>query len=261
MKSSVIVDNKAGANGGLANDFVAGAKPDGYTILILSNSGIINELTAPTRSKVGRDFDPIAFAGTLPYAFGVPSDFPAKTMAEFVAYAKARPNQVNWASLPGGLPQYMGEIFNSTAGISLVPVPYKTTTDSLTDVISGRVPLWVTTAVSAINTAKGGKVRLLGITSEKRIAAAPDVPTMREQGFDALTVDVVFMFVAPKGTPAPIIAQLNREISAAVANPKTLERFAAQGVEPKSGTPADVGKAIQVEQVRWEKVVAASKRG
>ena len=260
MKTTIVVENKVGANGALATDYVAQAKPDGYTILIISSSGIINEMATQTRSKVGRDFDPVAFAGTQPYAFAVPADFPAKSMSEFVALARSRPGQINWTSLPGGLPQYMGEMFNAATGAKLVPVPYKSTTEGLTDVISGRVPLWITTAASAINAAKGNRLRLLAVTSEKRLAAAADIPTMKEANLDALSLDVIFVFLAPRGTPAPILARLNREISAAVSEPKTIERLASQGVEPKTASQAEVARIVQAELARWEKVVAASKK-
>ena len=260
MRTTVIVENRIGGNSALANDYEARANPDGYTILILSTSGIINEMTTSTRTKAGRDFDPVAFAGAQPYAIAVPTDFPARTMGELVALAKSKPNEINYASLTGGLPQYIGEILNASAGIQLVAVPYKATTDSQVDVIAGRVPVWITPAATAINLAKGGRVRVLAITSEKRIAPAPDVPTMKESGLDALSFDAVYMFLAPKGTPATIVARLNREINAAVTNPRTLERLAALGVEPKTGTSEDVARSMQAELARWEKVVAASKK-
>ncbi len=260
LRTSVVVENKIGANSALANDYVARSSPDGYTMLILSTSGIINEVTTATRTKVARDFEPVAFAGAQPYAIAVPTDFPARNMAELIAIAKAKPNQINYSSLLGGLPQFIGEILSATAGIQLVAVPYKSTPESQVDVIAGRVPIWITPAATAINVAKSGRVRVLAITSEARIPPAPDVPTMKESGLDALSLDAVYMFLLPKGTPPAIVARLNREINAAITHPRTVERLASLGVQPKTGSSEDVARSIQTELARWEKVVAASKK-
>jgi tripartite-type tricarboxylate transporter receptor subunit TctC len=260
MGKPVTIENKAGAAGSIGSDYVAQSRADGYTLLITSTTGIINEVIGPTRSKLIKDFDPVAFSGTIPYALAVPAIFPARTTAELIAEAKRKPGQLNYVGLVGGIPQFLGEMFKATAGIDIVMVPYKSTPDAQIDVLSGRVPIWFTTAASAINLAKTNRVHILAVTSDKRIGAAPDVPTMSEAGLSALNVEVTFFFLVPIGTPKPIINRLNRDIANAMSNRELVDRLAGQGVEPKIGSGEEVTKHVQSELARWEKVVAASKK-
>jgi len=261
LGKGVVVENRAGASGNIATDYAAQTKPDGHILFLSSTSGVVNELTNPIapKSKLARDFDPIALAGIVPFALAVPTDFPARNVAELIAEAKRRPGQLNYAGFTGGMVAFLGELLKHEAGIDIVMVPYKNSPDAQVDVITGRVPIWFTTGPAAMTVARGNRVRILAMASSRRIASAPNIPTMAESGYPNLTAEVTFYFLAPLGTPKPIIARLNRDINAAMGMKDVLEKLATAGVDPTPQVPPEeVGKVMQSEFAQWTRIIATT---
>jgi len=256
LGKSVVVENRPGASGNIGTDYAAAAKPDGYTLFLGSTSGVINQISNAPKSNLVRDFDPVAFGGVNAMALAVPIDFPARSVAELIALARARPGQLNYAGFAGGIVSFLGDMLRISNKIDIVMVPYKSTTDAQVDVLTGRVPIWVTTASAAMPFAKGGKVRILAVTGSKRLSTAPEIPTMREAGYPELSIDITFMFLAPKGTPQPVVARLNRDINTVSGTRDIVERLAAQGVEARTGSVDDVARDVQAQFALWEKIIA-----
>ena len=259
MGTSVVVENKAGATGNIATDYVAQAKPDGYTVLLTSTSGIINQITSNVRTDMPKDFDPVGFAGMLPYVLAVHPSFPANTVAELVALAKKEPGKLNFNGPVGSMSDFLGSVLMSTAGVDLVMVPYKSTSDAQVDVLAGRIELWFTTAASALSLAKAGRVKVLAVTAEKRLQVLPDVPTVREAGYPALTAEVAFFVLAPAGTPKDVLTKFNEAVGAALRTKAVEERLATQGVQMKIGTSEEVRAYIRSELEKWRGVIKKEK--
>ena len=172
--------------------------------------------------------------------------------------AKSRPGKINYAAVLGGVPHFMGEMLKSARGLDIVMIPYKSTTDAEVDVISGRVEIWFTTIASALPQAQGGKVRVLGVSGEKRAAVLPEVPTMAEAGLPTVDVTVGFFFLTAAATPKPIVNALNREIVKAVGAKDVRDRLAAAGVEPKSSSTEELDALLRSEVARWGKIIKES---
>ncbi len=254
----IVVENRPGANGGIALEATAKAQPDGYTILIASSSQIINQHVSKVRYDFQRDFAPISLTGELAYVIAVATNSSAKSIKDLVAMAKASPGKLNYAGVLGGVPHFMGVMLKSAGGVDITMVPYKSTTDAETDVVSGRVEILFTTMATAVRFVKAGKVRALAVAGGKRAAVLPDVPTMAEAGFPTLDVSVGFFVLAPAATPKPVIAALNSEFVKAIATKDVRDRLAAAGVEPRSSSPEDLGALLKSEVVRWGKIVKES---
>ena len=259
MGTSVVVENKAGATGNIATDYVAQAKPDGYTVLLTSTSGIINQITSNVRTDMPKDFDPVGFAGTLPYVMAVHPDFPANSVADLVALAKKEPGKLNFNGPVGSMSDFLGSVLMSTAGVDLVMVPYKSTSDAQVDVLARRIELWFTTAASALSLAKGGRVKVLAVTAEKRLQVLPDVPTVREAGYPALTAEVAFFILAPAGTPKDVLTKFNEAVGTALRTKAVEDRLATQGVQTKIGTSEEVRAYIRAELDKWRGVIKKEK--
>ena len=259
----VVVENRAGASGNIGTDYAAAARPDGHILFLSSTSGVVNEITnpIPPKAKLARDFDPIALSGSVPFALAVPTDFPVRSVDELIAEARRRPGQLNYAGFTGGMISFLGELLKHEAKIDIVMVPYKNSPDAQVDVIAGRVPIWFTTGPAALTVARGGRVRILAVASSKRVPSAPGIPTMAELGYPSLTAEVTFYFLAPPGTPKPVIARLNRDINAAMAVRETVEKLATAGVDPTPAiAPEEVGKVIQAEFAQWTRIVATTRK-
>jgi tripartite-type tricarboxylate transporter receptor subunit TctC len=254
----VVVENRPGASGGIAMEHAARARPDGYTVVIASTSHIVNQFVSKTRYDVVKDFAPVSVTGSLPYVVAVTQASPARSMNDLVAIAKSRPGKINYAAVPGGVPHFMGEMFKSARGLDIMMIPYKSTTNAEVDVISGRVEIWFTTLASALPLMKGNRVRILGISGDNRAAVLPDVPTMTEAGLPAVDVTVGFFFLTAAGTPAPVVAALNREIVKAIAAQDVRDRLAAAGVDPKSSTSEELDALLKSEVARWSKIIKDS---
>lgn len=258
LGQSVIVDNRAGATGNIATDYVAKAAPNGYTIYITSTSIIINQFVGAPGSSLAKDFEPVAISGTLPYAILVPASLPVQTIPELVALAKSRPGKLNYAGYVGGVPQFLGEMLNRAANVNIVMVPYKSTTDAANDFVTDRIQVLFTPVPSGLPFQSSKQGRIIAVTSEKRASILPDVPTMREAGIPDLTVEVGYFFLAPAGTPKPIVEKLSGAITKGLHDPKVWAALAAQGVEKKEGGPEETRAYLAAELRKWEAIVKQS---
>ena len=256
LGAQVVVDNKPGAGGAIGSDLVAKAAPDGYTILLATTSThcIGPILNSKTPYSVERDFAPIAYAANATNVLLVPLETPAKNLAEFIAYAKARPGQLNFGTSGNGTIGHLTtEYFASAAGLRLVHIPYKGTALVIPDLIAGQINLIFDSIVSALPHIKNGKVRALAISSAKRSPLVPDLPSMQEAGMPGFESGTRFGFYAPAGTPAAALARLNADINKVL--PDLRERLASLGAEPVGGTPADLANAMRADTQKWAKVV------
>jgi tripartite-type tricarboxylate transporter receptor subunit TctC len=254
-----IIENRAGAGGNLGMQSALASAPDGYTIAFVGPNNAIN---ATLYEKLPFDFlrDSVPVAGTmrLTNVMEVNPAVPANNIAEFIAYAKANPGKINFAS--GGVgtsPHVSGELFKAMTGVNLVHVPYRGSAPALTDLIAGQVQVLFDNLPGSIGHIKTGKVRALGVTAAKRVSAIPDVPAISETvpGYEA---SVWYGIAAPKGTPAEIVGKLNHAVNAVLADPKLQARLAELGGEPMPMTPAEFGKLVVAETEKWAKVVALS---
>jgi tripartite-type tricarboxylate transporter receptor subunit TctC len=251
-----IVENKPGAGNNIATEAVINSPPDGYTLLFVNPAnGINTSLYKKLSFNFPRDIAPIAGIARVPNVMEVNPNVPAKTVAEFIAYAKANPNKVNLASSGNGTSVHLsGELFMAMTGVKLTHVPYRGSAPALTDMIAGQVQVLFDNLPSSIEHVRAGKLRALAVTTEKRSDALPDVPTVAETvpGYEA---SAWFGMGAPKGTPPEVIAVLNKTINEALADPNIKARLAEMGGMPMGGTPADFGKIIVDETEKWRKVV------
>ena len=258
LGQSIIVDNRAGATGNIATDFVAKSRPDGYTLLIASTSLLLNQVTGNSTADLTKDFTPVAFSGSTVYSMFVPNELPAKTVAELVGLAREQPGKLNYAGYVGGLPQFLGEMLNRAAKINTVMVPYKSTTDALVDLMANRIQIWFTPIASGVPVQSAKQARMLAVTGESRSRVVPDIPTFKEAGYPDMTVDVAYFLLASKGTPQPVVDKLSGAIGKALENPKVKEALLAQGIEEKRGTPAEVAAYLAAEIRRWTEIVKLS---
>ncbi|GEP54849.1 Bug family tripartite tricarboxylate transporter substrate binding protein [Reyranella soli] len=258
LGQSVIVDNRAGATGNIATDFVAKSRPDGYTLLIASTSLLLNQVTGNATADLTKDFTPVAFSGSTVYSTFVPNEVPAKNVAELVELARQQPGKLNYAGYVGGLPQFLGEMLNRAAKINTVMVPYKSTTDALVDLMANRIQIWFTPIASGVPVQSAKQARMIAVTGETRSRVLPDIPTFKEAGYPDMTVDVAYFLLAAKGTPQPVVDKLAGAIGKALENPKIKEALLAQGVEEKRGTPSEVGAYLAAEIRRWTDIAKLS---
>lgn len=255
----MIVENRAGAGGNIGAEYVARAAPDGQTLLFGTSGPLA--INASLYRKVNYDpvksFAPVIQVGHLPNILVVNPEVPAKNVKELIAYAKATPGKLSYASSGNGASSHLaGVLFNASAGIDLQHIPYKGTGPALTDLLGGQVSMSFTDVLTALPYVKSGKLRALGITTAERSQALPDVPTVAEQGVPGYDVSVFFGIVAPAGTPPDRIAKLNKAFIEVLALPKVKQLFASQGLEPApSSTPQQLGKFIQAQMVKWAGVV------
>jgi len=250
-----VIENKVGATGNIAMDYTAQAKPDGYTMILTSTSSIIYQVSNTIRTNMSKDFTPIAFVAGLPYVLSVPLSVPAKTLKELAALAKAKPGEMNYNGPAGSMSAFLGSLFKSGAGVDMVMVPYKATSDAQVDVLAGRIQLWITTSASVLPLAKGGKVTVLAVTGEKRLSALPDVPTAVEAGFPSMTPDISFFLLGPAGIPADIVTKLNTNVNTALKTQAMQDRLAGFATAVKMGSPDEVKSHIASETERWQAAV------
>jgi tripartite-type tricarboxylate transporter receptor subunit TctC len=249
-----VIDNRTGAAGNIATEIVAKASPDGYTLLVAVSSNAVNAaLYKNVNFNFARDLVPVAFIGSTPFVMVVTPSFPAKTLPEFITYAKANPGKINMASQGiGTTPHVSGEMLKMMSGIDLVHVPYRG--NLVTDLLAGQVQVYFGPMPQVIGYVRSGQLRALGVTTSTRSDALPDVPTLGEfvPGYEA---SGWYGVCAPTRTPPDIIDKLNKEISAADADPGLQARLLTIGVVPKAMTPAEFGKFIADETEKWAKVI------
>jgi len=261
LGQQVLIDNRPGAGGNIGTDLVAKSSPDGYTLLMGSAGPLAINASLFARMPFDpiKDLAPVTLAASTPNVLVVHPSLPAATVRELIALAKARPGEINFASSGHGTPAHLaGELFNSMAGVKLIHVPYKGAAPALADLLGGQVQLMFSTMPPALPHVRDGKLRALAVTSLKRSPAAPDLPTVDEialPGFEANTWHGV---VVPAGTPAAIVARLNREIVAILHLPDVVERLSGQGAEALGSTPEEFAAYIKSESVKWAKVVRDS---
>jgi tripartite-type tricarboxylate transporter receptor subunit TctC len=256
----VIVENRPGAGTNIANEFVARAAPDGYTVLINTAAVAIN---MSLYKKVGydalRDFAPLSLFSMSPNILVVHASVPVKNLKEFIALAKARPGQLNFSSAGAGTTQHLaGELFNLRTGTKMVHVPYRGSAPSLTALISGEVDLTYANIPAISAHVKAGRLRPLANLGPKRSDQLPEVPTMREAGIKGVEVVVWYGLLAPAATPRDIVAKLAEAIARAARAPDTRQRLLDLGAEPVGNTPEEFGKLLREEVARWAEVVKVS---
>ncbi len=252
----IIVDNRPGAAGNIGTEIGVRAPPDGYTLLMALSVNAINASVYNNLSfNFIRDTAPVASIASTPLIVEVNPSVPAKTVPEFIAYAKANPGKINMASGGKGAPGHVaGELFKMMAGVDMVHVPYRGDALVLPDLISGQVQVYFGVMPASLGYIRAGKLRALAVTSATRQEALPDVPTVGEflPGFEARGW---YGIVVPKATPAEFVGKLNKEINAALADPNMKKRLTDLGVAVFEGSPADFGKFIADETEKWAKVV------
>ena len=256
MGQQWVIENRAGSGGMLAAGSVLNAAPDGYTLMFVAPN---NAIGASLYKKLPFNFlrDSVPVAGTLRLAnlMVVPPDFPVKTVAEFIAYAKANPGKLNFASSGNGTSVHMsGELFKLMAGIDIVHVPYRGSSAAYPDLMTGKVHVLFDNLPGSINFAREGKLKALGVTTAQRWPSTPDIPAISETVKD-FEASVWYGIAAPKGTPPEVVAILNKAVNAALADPKLAARFAELGAVPMPMTPAEFGKLVADETEKWRKVV------
>jgi tripartite-type tricarboxylate transporter receptor subunit TctC len=254
----VIVENRPGASSNLATEAVVRAPADGYTLLL---GGAVNAVNATLYENLGfnfiRDLAPVAGVVRFPNVMTVNASFPAKTVPEFIAYAKANPGKVNQGSSGNGTTQHLaGALFKTMTGVDFLHVPYKGAPQAITDLLNGQVQVLFEPLPASIQHIKSGKLRALAVTTASRSEALPEVPTVAEfvPGYEASGWNGV---CAPRNTPAEIIGTLNNAINAGLADPKVKARLADLGATPLAGSPGDFGKLIAEETEKWGKVIRA----
>ena len=261
LKQTIVIDNRAGAGGNLAHQYVATATPDGSTILL----GSVGPLAvAPHMMKVGydplRDLAPLTMGVTFPNVLVVNSGLGVKTLAEYIALAKSKPGGLDYASTGSGSASHLaGELFNARAGVEIVHIPYKGGAQAMQDVLSGRVAAYFSVPSTAEPHIETGKLIPLATTGLTRPAFMANVPTVAESGFAGFNATNWYAFVAPGKTPPAILDRWNRELVKAMNDPEVKEELLRRGLIPSPTTREELGKFIASESVTWEKVVRERK--
>jgi tripartite-type tricarboxylate transporter receptor subunit TctC len=261
LNATVIVENKPGAGSTLGADLVAHAPPDGYTLLLATSTTLAIDKTLYKKLPYDpvKDFAAISLVASVPFALIVNPQVPAKTLTEFIAYAKANPG-LAYGSAGNGSPQHLGaELLKTQAGIDIRHVPYRGSVPAMLDVIANHISFMIVDLEPALPQIKDGKVRVLGVTTPERVAVAPDIPTMAESGLPGYQLIAWQGVVAPAGTPRNVVDTLAAQIGKMLADPATSGRFAKLAIEPLPGsTPDSFAAYIKTEIDRWATIVKNS---
>jgi tripartite-type tricarboxylate transporter receptor subunit TctC len=256
LGQTIVIDNRGGAAGSIGTELVAKADPDGYTVLFTLNSHTINPaIYSKLPFDTAKDFEPVATVASLPQILVAHPQFAPNTVKELVALAKAKPDSISYASVGNGSPGHLaGELFKLRTGTRMTHVPYRGGGPAVIDVMGGQVPLLWVSIPAAANYVKQGKLKALAVSTTKRSRAFPDVPTVEEAGVPDFEVDSWYAVFMPTGTPKPVIDKWNAAINAAVGDPDIQEKLLQQGSEGVGGAPADLGKAVATELLKWKKL-------
>jgi tripartite-type tricarboxylate transporter receptor subunit TctC len=254
---SFIVEDKPGAGAVIGTQYVAKAAPDGYTLLMISNTQTVNESLLKKRPyKLMRDFVPIAPVNEAPLVLAVRAGLPARNLAGLIREAKAEPGKLNFASSGTGTPYHMaGELFKHIAGVNIVHIPYKGSNEARTDLVGGQVDMMFDAVSTMSGLVASGKVRALGVTSKTRSAVLPNVPTMAQAGLPGYTATLWLGLVAPKGTPKPVVDKLNHEIGKIVQREDIRAAWAKSGVTPMLMSPGEFTDFLNGDIAKWHEII------
>ena len=254
IHEQVVIDNRGGANGIIGADLAAHAESDGYTLLMVSTSWVMNAALRPLPYDVEKSFDPIATVGSSPNSIVVHPGF-AASVRELVERAKTQPGKIFYASTGvGGFNHFGGELFNKVAGIKLSMVPYKGGGPAMIDVMSGQVPMMFSSVTQVVPHVRSGKLKVLAVGGATRTAALPDVPTVGEAGFPGYEVYVWWGFVAPAGLARPVMGKLRSQFDAVIGDAETRRRLVADAAEPMTLKPAEFRKMVHDDVRKWKDV-------
>jgi tripartite-type tricarboxylate transporter receptor subunit TctC len=253
----VVVENRPGATGSIASQAVAQSAPDGYTLMVVPSS---THSVSPNITRVPwdpqKDFTPIAMIGNVTTVLAVTPSLPARTVAEFVAHAKANPGRLNYGTPGRGSNLHLGmEMLKQMAGIDVVHVPYKGVTQAQADLMTGQIQVMLDNIVSVLPHMQAGRIRVLAVSSPKRSAALPELPTVAESGYPGFQVNAWAALLGPAGLPREVVERLHAETMRAIARDDVRARFATLGVEPMPLSPAEAGEFMRAERERWAKVI------
>ena len=257
LGQTMVVENRAGVGGSIAAEYVFTSPPDGYTLLASQPSPITtNPLLYKSLNYDPAQLTPVAIMSHIPNVVLVRENFPAKTVAELIAYAKANPGKINYASQGIGTTSHLtAELFQKITQTKLVHVPYKGTAPALNDLLAGNVDLMFNELASSIELYKAGKARILAVTVAHRVPALPDIPTLDEAGVHGCLSDTWHALTAPPKTPADIVAKLNAAANKAMTDPDLLARYKDLSISPGGGSPAEAAAFIKSETQRWSEVI------
>ncbi|WP_157666695.1 tripartite tricarboxylate transporter substrate binding protein [Bordetella genomosp. 13] len=258
LHQPVVVENRPGASGIIGADATAKAAPDGYVYMMAPFSVLAVNASLHKNLPYDnlKDFAPVALVATAPHVLLSSTEAPFKTLGEFIAYAKANPGKVSYASAGAGSSAHLAtEVLRYQTGVEITHIPYKGTAPAYTDLVPGRVWLMVDGVGAAVSRIQSGQVRALGVTSTKRVPVLPDVPTLSESGAPGYDVTPWYGLVAPRGTPDSVIDTMNRAVLSALKSDALRKRFVELGLEPSPSTPAEFGQYLKSETDKWRQVV------
>ncbi len=259
LGQQIVVDNRAGAGGNVGTDIVAKAPADGYTIAMVGNSFTVNPSLYKAMPYKQADLAPVVMAGKVPFIMISRPGAPYQTVSELVAYARANPNKVTYASGGSGTIGHLGaHWFADLAKVKMLHIPYKGGSQAMTDLISGQVDIFFDTLITSTPFLKSGRIHPLFVTTDKRLESLPQIPTAAEAGFPDLGFSAWVGIVAPAGTPKDVIDRINRDVNAALATHDVRQKLAALGAEPTGGTTDQATEFMARETARWGAVVKAS---
>ncbi|MDH0094664.1 tripartite tricarboxylate transporter substrate binding protein [Achromobacter mucicolens] len=262
LKQNVIVENRSGAGGNIGSEYVASAKPDGYTILFGTSGPLAINVSLYKKQNYNPEtsFAPIIRIGHLPNILVVNPSVPANNLQELIAYAQKNPDKLSYASSGNGASSHLaGILFNRMAGTKIMHIPYKGTGPALNDLLGGQVSMSFTDILTALPYIKAGKLRPIGLASAQRSDALPDLPTLSEQGLKGYDVSVFFGIVAPKDTPADVVNTLNQAFKTALADPTIAQTLRMQGiVEAQDKTPQGLSSFITTEVPKWRELIQSA---
>ncbi|HZM45118.1 MAG TPA: tripartite tricarboxylate transporter substrate binding protein [Burkholderiales bacterium] len=256
----VVVDHRVGAGMTIGINITAQAAPDGYTMAVVNPSHAINATLMPKLPYDPlRDLTAVTVLATQPYAFCITNSLPVKTVKELIAYAKSKPGELNAANSGPGSASHLGaEMFVSMTGVQITHVPFKGTGGAMPDLVSGRVHMYINPMLAMISQIQAGRIRLIAVTSPKRVSSMPDVPTVAESGVPGYEATSWYMIIMPSKTPAPIVSKIHAETAKALKSKDIVEVLAKGGSEPVGNTPKEATEFLKAEIARWGKVIKAA---